>query len=407
MNGTCYKRMSRRLSINKSLVIRRHGQLCAALFGGILFLLCSNCAASVGKNDANAAVNRSRRLALNYSALRSSAARMVRERNGLGRDAIVAVEPEPVKKHGKFIVFRVHEQLGTQSSTDDVILSSDNRLYSQGIVGELSRVSPEEIVRAYRALQPHSTLRSMAATTPHKSASVGLTEGMLYGLEKATVTNIPYTVDWSQRAIVFGMMIRVLSEDEQARIGSSGASITFGSLSPKRVLVVYSDLECPYCKALEDKLPILQLTTEYTDLQIVLRNYPLPYHKWAFGAAKTGVCVYKQSPQAYIAFRSAVYAVQGALADSDAQVKVDEIAASQSGIDPATLTRCENDPATDRSIALDEESGAKLQLSGIPAVYLNGHLLLDIPDVQEFGRQEYIGVQNSACSEKATSCTVP
>ena len=65
------------------------------------------------------------------------------------------------------------------------------------------------------------------------------------------------------------------------------------SLSPKVALIVFSDLECPFCARLfQDTIaPIIDDVTTQTAL--IYKQYPLPFHAHAYPWAVESECVVK------------------------------------------------------------------------------------------------------------------
>jgi len=83
-----------------------------------------------------------------------------------------------------------------------------------------------------------------------------------------------------------------LSAEAQARI-AQGKAPAFGPLDAKVTVVEFSDFQCPYCAK---TAPVVrQVRTTYgTRIHFVFRQYPLPMHENAHGAAEAALAAHAQ-----------------------------------------------------------------------------------------------------------------
>ncbi len=83
-----------------------------------------------------------------------------------------------------------------------------------------------------------------------------------------------------------------LSAEAQARIASSKAP-TFGPPDARVTVVEFSDFQCPYCAL---TAPVVrQVRTKYgTRVRFVFRQFPLPLHENAHGAAEAALAAHAQ-----------------------------------------------------------------------------------------------------------------
>jgi protein-disulfide isomerase len=69
--------------------------------------------------------------------------------------------------------------------------------------------------------------------------------------------------------------------------------IQAGTDKAKATMVVYTDLECPFCKRFDPT--VAQLIKDYGDkLRVVFRHYPLSFHASAQKASEASECAFKQ-----------------------------------------------------------------------------------------------------------------
>lgn len=85
----------------------------------------------------------------------------------------------------------------------------------------------------------------------------------------------------------------------------SNIDYVYGSSTSPLMVVEYYDLECPYCKALHDKL----LTREYLlhDIQYVYRPFPLSTHKGAAAKNVSLLCAAEQDKNLFLEGMKYVY----------------------------------------------------------------------------------------------------
>ncbi|HEY1957380.1 MAG TPA: thioredoxin domain-containing protein [Polyangiaceae bacterium] len=160
----------------------------------------------------------------------------------------------------------------------------------------------------------------------------------------------------------------------EAARGVSGASF-LGRDDAKKTIVVFTDLECPYCKKLDARLR--ELVSAHPDVRVVFRNHPLPMHAHARLAAKAAIAASAQGKLA--AFVAIAFAHQDAL-DRDAL----ETYAAQAGLDVERFARDLDSAETARALAADEALASKLDVKGTPTSFVDGRLVVGAQPVATF-----------------------
>lgn len=146
-----------------------------------------------------------------------------------------------------------------------------------------------------------------------------------------------------------------------------------GPASKDFLLVEFADLQCPHCK--DAQATMKHLATDFPQARIVYQFFPLTsIHPAAFQAAAEGLCIAKQSNDAFFKYEDAVYATQEALTP-DATSKTLGDAVTISGMDNAAIAACAATPAikdaVNASIKLAEAAG----VDQTPMLSVNGRLL--------------------------------
>jgi protein-disulfide isomerase len=90
-----------------------------------------------------------------------------------------------------------------------------------------------------------------------------------------------------------------ISKDPKLLVSGDGRPARGGPTNAPVLIVVFDDLECPYCARMHAQL-FPALTERYKDqIHVVYRDFPLEIHPWAMRAAIDENCVAAQSPAGY------------------------------------------------------------------------------------------------------------
>ena len=147
---------------------------------------------------------------------------------------------------------------------------------------------------------------------------------------------------------------------------------TKGKKGAKVVIQEFSDFQCPFCSRV---LPtVKQIEQEYGDkVQIVWRNYPLPFHQDAGPAAEAAMEVFTQGgSEKFWAMHDKLFENQRALGRADLEKYAQEIG----GINMAKFKAALDNGTHKATIKADQDAitkaGARI---GTPSFFINGKLL--------------------------------
>ncbi|HEX4516117.1 MAG TPA: thioredoxin domain-containing protein [Polyangiaceae bacterium] len=159
-----------------------------------------------------------------------------------------------------------------------------------------------------------------------------------------------------------------------AAVGVSGLPF-LGRDDAGKTIVLFTDLECPYCKRLDARLR--DLTKTNADVRVVFRNHPLPMHPHARLAAKAAIAAASQNGLARF--------VEIAFAHQDALERASLVSyASQAGLDVPRFTRDLDSDETARALAADEALATKLDVTGTPSSFVEGKLVVGAQPLTTF-----------------------
>jgi protein-disulfide isomerase len=155
-------------------------------------------------------------------------------------------------------------------------------------------------------------------------------------------------------------------------------------------IVEFSDFECPFCRAL---FPTLErIEADYKDkLRVVYMQFPLAtMHTHARNAAEASLCAYEQNK--FWQLHDAMFNDQQNLSVADLKQK-----AAKLSLDMKAFNTCLDSDKYLAEIQSDMEEGVRVGISGTPALFINGRLLI--------GAQPYGDIQKIIEDELRRSAT--
>lgn len=165
--------------------------------------------------------------------------------------------------------------------------------------------------------------------------------------------------------------------DTLDRLPKAGPS--FGPADAKVTIVLFSDFECPFCRALAQT--IRENVPKYYphDVRVVFENFPLVKHPWAEAAAEAGDCLSEQKTAAFWAYHDWIFAHQQQVTESNPPQKaIDSEAAEiakQQGADPAKVASCIETHAAAEAVHKSVRLGQELGISQTPTFFVDGRMV--------------------------------
>ncbi len=171
-----------------------------------------------------------------------------------------------------------------------------------------------------------------------------------------------------------------ISGDPKAKISSEGRPSRGGPPDAPVLVVVFDDLECPYCAQLNKEL-YPALANRYTkgQVRVVYQNVPIEGHPWAMRAAVDTDCLGQMNPDAYWAAVDGIHEHAAEYGGSERKLSVAEqqidAEAMEEGhrfhVEEEKLQACikRQDLAPEKSSV---EMGERLGVTHTPTVFVNG-----------------------------------
>jgi protein-disulfide isomerase len=149
--------------------------------------------------------------------------------------------------------------------------------------------------------------------------------------------------------------------------GPAGAPVT---------IVEYSDYQCPFCRRAHPTIE--RVLKEYGDkVRFVFRDYPLNFHPRAVPASVAARCAAEQNK--FWEFHTNLMEVNGDLSDADLGKRATDL-----GLDMAAFDACYASKKYEAAIQADFQAGAAVGVTGTPAFFINGRMIVGARPFEDF-----------------------
>lgn len=146
------------------------------------------------------------------------------------------------------------------------------------------------------------------------------------------------------------------------------SSVQVGNKEAKVKIVQFSDFQCPYCKKMHETV-IAKILKDYGDkVEFVWKNFPLPIHPQAEGAALAAMCANEQGK--FIEFADKLFATQ----DQWGKTKDTNLFkgyARTLGLNSADFNKCLDDRKYADQIKQESDEAQSFGISGTPATFVD------------------------------------
>lgn len=150
-----------------------------------------------------------------------------------------------------------------------------------------------------------------------------------------------------------------------------------GNKNAKVTIVEFSDFQCPFCS--KGAQVVTDLKKKYGDkIQVAFKNFPLPFHNQAEGAAVAALCANEQSAELFWKMHDGMFAAQDAL-DLDSLKKL----AKKLGAKPE-FDACLDSNKYLAKVKADMEEGKALKVKSTPTFFVNGQMINGAQPIEAF-----------------------
>ena len=225
---------------------------------------------------------------------------------------------------------------------------------------------------------PNRLYRAMAIMP---TAAPGITKVVVYVTERAPGAKIQaatfFVTPDGKHAIGEGSLVVPFGAtpfaDVRDLLKTHADGASRGAASKDLELVEFADLQCPHCK--EAQATMDQIVKDFPKAHVVFQLFPLvEIHPSAFKAAAYGICVQKQSNDAFFKYADGVFDTQGGLSPltEDTLLKA---AAKRAGLDSDAIAACAATQATKDIVNADIKLAEDAGVDQTPLLSVNGRML--------------------------------
>jgi protein-disulfide isomerase len=170
--------------------------------------------------------------------------------------------------------------------------------------------------------------------------------------------------------------VKVMLEPPRVAV-TAGDNPAKGPENAPVTLIEFSDFQCPYCARVNPTLKKLQ--EAYPDkLRIVFRDHPLlSLHKNAQIAAEAAACAHEQGK--FWEMHDRLFANQAKLEPADLKQHAADL-----GLETEAFNKCFDAGKYKAEVQRDTEEASRLGVSGTPAFFINGRLLVGAQPYESF-----------------------
>ena len=170
--------------------------------------------------------------------------------------------------------------------------------------------------------------------------------------------------------------VKILLDPPRATIALRPGAPVEGPANAPITIVEWSDYQCPFCKRAHPTVE--QVLTEYKDkVRFVYLDYPLPFHQMAMPAAQAVHCAEDQGK--FWEYHKNLFEVAGDLSTADLTKRATDL-----GLDSAAFQACTDSKKHDALIKANYDDGSALGVTGTPAFFINGRMLVGAQPIEQF-----------------------
>jgi len=155
-------------------------------------------------------------------------------------------------------------------------------------------------------------------------------------------------------------------------------SPVMGRIDAKVTIIEFTDLQCPFCA--KAHRTIEKILKKYSSqVRLVWKNFPLPFHQDARLAALAARCAYDQGPTNMGKMVSAIFADQNSITMDNLLAM-----AKKQGLKTEDLKNCIATNKYNEEIDRDILQGQSLGINSTPTFFINGRLINGARPLEDF-----------------------
>jgi protein-disulfide isomerase len=216
-----------------------------------------------------------------------------------------------------------------------------------------------------------------------------------FGADDKSAKSVPFLLSTDGKTLAQLNQFDI-SQDPSDIASTAGRPSRGGAATAPVTIVVFDDLECPFCAVMNDELMPAVMNRYKDQVRVVYRDFPLEeLHPWAKHAAIDAECLASASTPAYWSYVDYVHAHAADMAGVEkttdkANQSLDKIAldeGTKQKVNQSQLISCvlkQDAKGVNTSILQGEAN--PLRLSQAPVVFINGEKLEGITSIDNMYR---------------------
>ena len=170
--------------------------------------------------------------------------------------------------------------------------------------------------------------------------------------------------------------VKILLDPPRVAVSIPTTAPSVGPTDAPITMVEWSDYQCPFCKRAAPTVE--QILTEYKgQIRFVYRDYPLPFHKQAMPASFAAHCAEDQGK--FWDYHNNLFNAPGDLSEADLSKRATDL-----GLDAKAFSACMEAKKSEALINAAYNDGAAVGVTGTPAFFINGRMLVGAQPVDAF-----------------------
>ncbi len=253
--------------------------------------------------------------------------------------------------------------------------------------GLASADTPEETLAKYYRKKNNVPPQAKVAVEGLKESAnfKGSKEGTMVIGEGPSAKRQSFVASNDLKWVVFGDVVDTTVDPSKAVMAKMNLKDQpfSGAKDAKVVIVEYSDFQCPFCKRGYDTIEQQVLKQYDGKVKFYFRSFPLSFHPWAEPAAVAAECAKMQKPDAYWKLYHSFFEHQGEVNPQNVKDKATEYLQG-TGVDMAKWNDCYDNKKSLDLVKAQQAEGASLGVTGTPAFFINGRMLVGAQPVEKF-----------------------
>jgi protein-disulfide isomerase len=240
---------------------------------------------------------------------------------------------------------------------------SEADLLKTEVVDKSAAASPDDVQKFYDTNKARMQNKSFDETKDNIQT--------MLNQQKQSERRSQFLTELSQKADV-----KILLDPPRVAVKVPTTAPAIGSATAPITIVEWSDYQCPFCRRAHPTVE--QVLNEYKDkVRFVYRDYPLPFHQQAMPASEAVHCAEDQGK--FWEYHRNLFEVQGDLSQADLSKRATDI-----GLDATAFSACVQSKKHDPDIQSAASDGAAAGVTGTPAFFINGRMLVGAQPIEQF-----------------------